>query len=106
MPCASALATYLLASLTVLPLLSSSATTTYPSELIGGASRSGSFTATHLSKLISVGLVDDLETPVILVVVMVKEVVKSVISVAVMASSSAAGAGIVVAAVGGRGTGE
>ena len=105
MPCASPLATYLLASLIVLPLLSCNATTTYPSELNSGDGRA-SITATRFSKLISLGLVDALETPVILVVVMVKGVVKPVISVAVMASSSAAGAGIVVAAVGGRGTGE
>ena len=73
MPCASPLATYLLASLTVLLSLSSIATTTYPSDLIVGDGR-GSITATRLSNLMSVGLVDPLETPVILVVVMVRRV--------------------------------
>ena len=76
MPCASPLATYLLASLTVLLSLSSIATTTYPSELSVGDGR-GSITATRLSKLMSVGLVDPLETPVILVVVMVRRVFKT-----------------------------
>ena len=78
MPCASALATCLLSSLTVLPLLSSSATTTFPAELIGGDG-SGSIPATRLSKLISVGLGDTLDTPVMLVVVMLKGVVNPAI---------------------------
>ena len=87
----------------VLPLLSCNATTTYPSELNSGDGRA-SITATRFSKLISLGLVDALETPATLVVVMANVVVNPILLAAVMVASAAAG--IVVVAVGGRGGDE